>query len=153
MPVRSEEKSIIPVLKGIEDAMNRSRLSYEIIVVNDGSSAKVVDHGVNRGYGASLKTGISNAQYDIIVITDADGTYPNDRIPELVSHMKDYDMVVGARTGINVKIPLIRKPAKLAINRLANYLTGVKILDLNSDLRVMKKTIVNKFVRLLPDQF
>ena len=166
IPVYNEEKSIATVLKEIEDVMNRSRLSYEIIVVNDGSTDKTMEvlknsgpnikvfhHRVNRGYGASLKTGICNAQYETLVITDADGTYPYERIPELVSYMKDYDMVVGARTGVSVKVPLIRKPAKWVINRLANYLTGVKIPDLNSGLRVMKKAIVNKFTRLLPDQF
>ena len=166
IPVYNEEKCIASVLKEIEDVMNRSELSYEIIVVNDGSTdktlqalkgsgsnIKVVNHRVNRGYGASLKTGIGNAQHEVVVITDADGTYPNERIPELVSYIKDYDMVVGARTGVSVKIPLIRKPAKWVINRLANYLTGVKIPDLNSGFRVMKKAIANKFSRLLPDQF
>ena len=166
MPVYNEEKSIVLVLKEIEDVMNRSRLDYEIIIVNDGStdrtrevlrksesSIRVFNHRVNRGYGASLKTGICNAQHEVVVIIDADGTYPNERIPELVNYIKDYDMVVGVRTGVGVKIPLIRKPAKWAINRLANYLTGVKIPDLNSGLRVMKKAITHKFVRLLPDQF
>ena len=166
IPVYNEEKCIASVLREIEDVMDRSKLSYEIIVVNDGSTdktlqvlkssgsnIKVVNHRVNRGYGASLKTGIGNAQHEVVVITDADGTYPNERIPELVSYIKDYDMVVGARTGVSVKIPLIRKPAKWVINRLANYLTGVKIPDLNSGFRVMKKAIANKFSRLLPDQF
>jgi len=165
-PAYNEEKSIGSVLKEIKDVMNHSRLSYEIIVVNDGSTdktrevlnnsklnIKVFNHKVNRGYGASLKTGICNAQHEIVVITDADGTYPNERIPELVSYMKDYDMVVGARTGASTKVPLVRKPAKWVINRLANYLTGVIIPDLNSGLRVMKKAIANKFARLLPDQF
>ncbi len=166
IPVYNEEESIVSLLKEMEDVMNSSRLSYEIIVVNDGStdrtgellrksesSIRIFNHKINRGYGASLKTGICNAQYEIVVITDADGTYPHKRIPELVSHMKDYDMVVGARTGVSVKVPLIRKPAKWVIARLANYLTGVKIPDLNSGLRVMKKAIVNEFARLLPDQF
>ncbi len=166
IPVYNEEKSILPLLKEIEDVMNQSRLGYEIIVINDGStdrtgevlresesSIRILDHKINRGYGASLKTGVCNAQNEIIVITDADGTYPNKKIPELVNYMKDYDMVVGARTGVNVKIPLIRKPAKWLINRIANYLTGVKIPDLNSGLRVIKKAIANKFARLLPDQF
>lgn len=56
------------------------------------SNIKVLNHRVNKGYGASLKTGICNAQYEIVVITDADGTYPNERIPELVNYIKDYDM-------------------------------------------------------------
>lgn len=166
IPAYNEEKAIVSVLKEIEDVMNHSRLSYEIIAVNDGSTdktmevlknsglnIKVFNHTVNRGYGASLKTGICNAQHEIVVIADADGTYPYERIPELVSYMKNYDMVVGARTGVSIKVPLVRKPAKWVINRLANYLTGVKIPDLNSGLRVMKKAIVNKFARLLPDQF
>ena len=164
IPAYNEEKSIVSVLKEIEDVMNRSRLGYEIIVVNDGSTdrtrevlkssglnIKVVSHRVNRGYGASLKTGICNAQHEIVVITDADGTYPSERIPELVDYIKDYDMVVGARTGANVKVPLIRKPAKWVINRLAIYLTGMKIPDINSGLRVMKKTIANKYTGLLPN--
>ena len=167
IPAYNEENSIATVLRGIEDVMNHSsRSSYEIIVVNDGSTdrtmeilknsesnIKVFNHRVNRGYGASLKTGICNAQHEIVVITDADGTYPNERIPELVSYVKNYDIVVAARTGVSVKAPLIRKPAKWVINRLANYLTEVRIPDLNSGLRVMKKAIVNKFARLLPDQF
>ncbi len=69
----------------------------EIIVVDDGSVEKVegseiavmdrikiIRHKRNRGYGAALKTGIPNACNECIVITDADGTYPNERIPELV---------------------------------------------------------------------
>ncbi len=166
IPAYNEEKSIVSVLKEIEDVMSLSSLNYEILVVNDGSTdktrevlrnsgsnIKVFNHRVNRGYGASLKTGICNAQHEIVVIADADGTYPYERIPELVSYMKDYDMVVGARTGVSVKIPWIRRPTKWVINRLANYLTGVKIPDLNSGFRVMKKATVNKFTRLLPDQF
>ena len=79
LPVYNEEKSIVLVLKEIEDVMNRSRLDYEIIVVNDGStdrtrevlrksesSIRIFNHRVNRGYGASLKTGICNAQINLL---------------------------------------------------------------------------------------
>jgi len=103
IPVYNEEESIVSLLKEMEDVMNQSRLSYEIIVVNDGStdrtgellresesSIRIFNHKINRGYGASLKTGICNAQYEIVVITDADGTYPHERIPELINYIKDY---------------------------------------------------------------
>jgi glycosyltransferase involved in cell wall biosynthesis len=142
--------------------------NWEIIVVDDGSDEKVegseilgmdrikiIRHKRNRGYGAALKTGISNARNECIVITDADGTYPNERIPELVKTFQEgsYDMVVGARVGSKVKIPLIRKPAKWFITKLASYLTGREIPDLNSGLRVMKKEVVEKYIRILPDGF
>lgn len=140
----------------------------EIIVVDDDSDEKVEDleipgmdrvkiirHKRNQGYGAALKTGLSNARNDCIVITDADGTYPNERIPELVAMFEkgNFDMVVGARVGKNAKIPLIRRPAKWCISKLANYLTETKIPDINSGLRVMKKEVVEKYLNILPDGF
>ena len=168
---------IIPVYNEIEnleetmEALLALAGEPELIFVNDSStdgsgeeldklareheSVKVLHHLINKGYGGALKTGLANSENEIIVITDADGTYPNDRIPELVSLLTDggYDMVVGSRTGKNVNIPLIRKPAKWVINQLANYLSGFKIPDLNSGLRAMKKEIVRSFLNILPDGF
>jgi hypothetical protein len=88
-----------------------------------------------------------------VVITDADDTYPNHRIPELVGMLEErgLDMLVGARQGAG--IPLSRRPAKWVLGKLANYLSGVKIPDLNSGLRVMRKEVVEKFLRILPDGF
>ena len=164
IPAYNEENSIGDVIAEIYRVTNNHNLNCELIVVNDGSTdktgevvkqskAKLIEHPVNRGYGATLKTGIKKAAYDIVVITDADGTYPNEEIPNLVKYVKDYDMVVGARIGQNAKIPLIRKPAKWAINKFANYLSGTKIPDLNSGLRVMRKEVIERFLPLLPNGF
>lgn len=139
----------------------------EIIVIDDGSDdrtgdiakqfsdVKLIRHPQNRGYGASLKTGIRHAKGDLICITDADGTYPNDRIPALVRQMHDggYDMIVGARIGDSVAIPLIRRPAKWVITQLASYVAGIDIPDLNSGLRVFPKKTVLSFFEILPDGF
>ncbi|MCK4619109.1 MAG: glycosyltransferase family 2 protein [Desulfobacterales bacterium] len=168
---------VIPVYNEEKESLSNTisqlfRISWpgnmEIIVVDDGSDEKVKDleissmdrikiirHKRNRGYGAALKTGISNSCNECIVITDADGTYPNERIPELVAIFEkgNFDMVVGARVGRNVKIPLIRKPAKWFITKLASYLTDTKIPDINSGLRVMKKNVVEKYLNILPDGF
>ncbi len=62
-------------------------------------------------------------------------------------------MIVGARTGDVVKIPLLRKFPKWVLNKLANYLTGVKIPDINSGLRIMKKEDVEHLMKILPDGF
>jgi glycosyltransferase involved in cell wall biosynthesis len=139
---------------------------YEIIVIDDGSEdktgeiarnhgTKVIRHAHNRGYGAALKTGIRNAGYDLILIIDADGTYPCQVIPDLVDHLTDnqYDMVIGARVGENVSIPFVRKPAKWFITRLGQYVAGETILDINSGLRVFKRSIALHFFSALPDGF
>ena len=160
VPAYNEENGIREVLEQFRSLDP----DYEILVVDDGSTDrtseivaesgfKVIRHRVNRGYGASLKTGIRAAQGERIVITDADGTYPNERIPELVGLLEDYHMVVGARTGDKVHIPLIRRPAKKALNILANYLSETEIPDLNSGLRAFRKEDALRFFDILPSGF
>ncbi len=162
VPAFNEADSIVDTLSELQTLDG----DYEIIVVDDGSTddtatlarefeVTLVKHEVNKGYGASLKTGVKLARNNIIVITDADRTYPNERIPELVDEFVDnkLSMVVGARIGDNVNIPLIRKPAKWILNKLANYLTGVEIPDLNSGLRVMDKSIIMRFIHIICDGF
>ncbi len=164
VPAYNEADSIADVLDHIVDVMEASRHSYEIVVVDDGSTdgtaetaqgrgVKVIRNAANRGYGAALKAGIRQAQYETIVITDADGTYPNDRIPDLLARMADHDMVVGARIGNDVNIPWIRKPAKWFISRLANAMSGADILDLNSGLRAFSKALAKQFYPVLPNGF
>ncbi len=164
IPAHNEEKGIGPVLDGISSAMDAEGLEYEIIVVNDGSSdgtsqaaaregVRVIDLDVNRGYGAAIKQGLKAARHELIAITDADGTYPPEALPGLVRAMDDFDMVVGARTGDNVAIPLIRRPPKWFLTTLANYLASATIPDLNSGLRVMRKEAIMRFMNILPQGF
>ncbi|MEZ6003685.1 MAG: glycosyltransferase family 2 protein [Planctomycetota bacterium] len=143
---------------------------FELLVVNDGSSdgtkavldrlrgefrqLHVIEHERNRGYGAALRTGFEAAEHEIVVITDADGTYPEDRIGELVQLVRDgADMAVGARTGDAVHIPLVRRPAKAALRMLASYLAGTRIPDLNSGLRAIRRELVQRYAAILPDGF
>ena len=164
IPAYNEEGAIENTIKEVRTVMDSSGIPYELLIVDDGSvdrtvelarseGATVIEQPENRGYGASLKTGISQSKHDIIVITDADATYPSDRIPELIDALPGYDMVVGARVGENVAIPLVRRPAKWFLGKVASYLAGRKIPDLNSGLRVMRKPLVRRFAHLLPSGF
>jgi len=165
VPVFNEEESIRLAIQKIRDVMNGTLHRYEIIAIDDGSDDKslqildemkdiqVITHPSNQGYGASLKTGIKNARGDWILITDADGTYPAEDIPKLLEHIDEYDMVVGARTGKTVKIQAYRRPAKWFLSMLANYLSWVKIPDLNSGLRIFRRGTAMEFSNLLPDGF
>jgi glycosyltransferase involved in cell wall biosynthesis len=114
---------------------------------------RVVQHRRNRGYGAALKTGIAAASHPWILITGADGTYPAASIPSILARADDNAMVVGARTGTTVKIPLVRRPAKWFLKRLASYLAGQDLPDLNSGLRLMRRDLVERYLHLLPSGF
>jgi glycosyltransferase involved in cell wall biosynthesis len=167
VPAYHEEHAIGAVLDQINEVMQQSSLTYEIIVVDDGSDdatatvaeqstyATVLCHRTNRGYGAALKTGIRHARYPLVCITDADGTYPNEQIPTLVNTLTtyNYDMVVGSRTGDTVSIPLVRRPAKWVISQLANFVAGDTIPDINSGLRAFRTDIALRLLTLLPDGF
>ena len=129
MPAYNAAKTI---LKTYQEVMSQDIVDH-VIVVDDAShdhTAKIAKelpntsvyvHDQNKGYGASLKTGIRAAKYPWIAITDADGTYPNQRIAEMLSiaQTEDFDMIVGSRTGAKVHIPLIRRPAKWSPRRRA----------------------------------
>lgn len=142
---------------------------YEIVIVNDGSTdgtaaalqqiavrepgLRIVHHSRNKGYGAALKTGIRHATSDLIVITDADGTYPNHRIGELVDLAREADMVVGARVGTDVQYPLIRKIPKVFMRAYAEWIAGQDIPDLNSGMRAFRRSVVERFLNILPNGF
>ena len=164
MPAFNEERGIASSVRTLRATLDAAARDYELLVVDDGSQdhtaeiaaregASVVSLPRNRGYGAALKAGIARAKYDTIVITDADGTYPAEAIPGMLEHAADYDMVVGSRTGEDVNIPLVRRPAKWVLAKLAGYLAGQRIPDLNSGLRVLKRPMVQRFEHLLPSGF
>ncbi len=71
--------------------------------------------------GPPLKTGISQSSFDRVMIIDADQSYAVEEIPCLVEAAKSFDMVVGSRTGSDAQIPLVRRPAKFIMKRLAEF--------------------------------
>src|SRR3989338_1788759 len=164
IPAYNEEGGIVSVLDKIS-ALTAHIPNREIIVVNDGSrdntgklaerpGIKVVNHSRNRGYGRALKTGIQNASHEAVLIIDADGTYPPEAVNELYKEFNGgADRAVGAGIGARVVQPTIKKISKWPINKLADYLVNFKIPDLNSGLRVFRKSLVEKYFGILPDGF
>lgn len=164
IPAFNENKAIAGVIDEIHQVCSSLNLLFEIIVVDDGSTdstsdaiagktARLIRHPENRGYGASIKTGVLAAHYPWILITDADGTYPISDIPKLLEDRGQYDMIVGSRTGENVNIPLIRRPAKWLLNKLANFMAQTRIPDLNSGFRLFRKSSFLRFANIYPSGF
>jgi glycosyltransferase involved in cell wall biosynthesis len=166
VPAYNEEHGIRPVLTSLLQTLNAlPTVDCEIIVVDDGSTdgtsaaaqglegVSVVRHDSNRGYGAALKTGLRHARYEWICITDADGTYPNERIGDLLSATDGAHMVVGARTAAGVQDSWLRRLPRTFLRHYAAWVTRRRIDDLNSGLRVFRKDLAERFLHLLPDGF
>ena len=170
VPCFDEELAICHTVESLREHLG-DRDSYELIVVNDGStdqtesilatlakedsSLRIFHHDDNQGYGAALKSGIRKARSELIVITDADGTYPSEKILDLVwliDH-EDADMAVGSRTGEDVNHRPFRSLPMMFLRRYASWIAGRNIPDLNSGLRVFRKSVAVRFFDLLPDGF
>ena len=170
IPACDEESAIEQTIESIISNLKVAQIEHEIIVINDGSTdctgeivaafekqgiVHVIHHPQPGGYGHSLKEGILQARYDLIAITDADGTYPHDKLPDLYKVIVEegYDMVVGARTGPEYRGTFLKMPARWVFLWLSEYATGQKIDDINSGLRIFKKEIVLKYLHTISNGF
>jgi polyisoprenyl-phosphate glycosyltransferase len=172
LPCYNEEGHVIAEVERIARAMDGSGYSYELLAVDDGSTdqtlaklreaaprfpqLEVVPMPRNGGSGVVRRIGTQRAQGEIVVWTDADMTYPNERIPELVQVLeKDpmVDQVVGARTSEQGSYKLLRVPAKWVIRKFAERLSGSRIPDLNSGMRAFRREVSLPYLRLLPPGF
>jgi glycosyltransferase involved in cell wall biosynthesis len=164
IPAFNEEGAVRQTIEDVRREMDATGVPYEIIVIDDGSEDRTLDiaretgvivdtNQVNTGYGASLKRGIKHAQHEYVAIIDADGTYPARYLPQMLAMCRNQDMVVGDRGAAMKNVPMIRKPAKWVLNSLASFLAERRLNDLNSGLRVFRKSELLPFIPLLPQKF
>ena len=168
LPIFNEVTHLHEDLDRIRASMDASALSYELIAVDDGSTdgstealqaleadgvLRLIRLPENRGSGTARRHGTLAARGDIVVWTDVDMTYPNDKIPELVADLEGYDQVVGARTSEQGTKKMFRVPAKWFIRKLASYLVQTRIPDLNSGFRAFRRSVADQYLHLLPTGF
>ena len=158
LPCYNEHDHVVAEVERICEAMDASGYGYELLAYDDASTdetlarlheaaprfprLRVVHFHRNGGSGTVRRIGTQRARGEIVVWTDADMTYPNERIPELVQMLdKDptLDQVVGARTTEEGTHKILRVPAKWFIRKIAERLTNTKIPDLNSGLRAFRR--------------
>jgi glycosyltransferase involved in cell wall biosynthesis len=172
LPCYNEQDHVLAEIERITEAMDQSRYSWELLAVDDASTdntlsvlqeaqlrfprLRLLAFPRNGGSGTARRLGTLQARGEIVVWTDADMTYPNQRIPELVELLEkdpSIDQVVGARTSEQGTHKLFRVPAKWLIRKLAERLAGEKIPDLNSGLRAFRRSVALPYLRLLPPGF
>jgi glycosyltransferase involved in cell wall biosynthesis len=160
IPAKNESPRIAQVAAEVR----RILPDAELIVVDDGSSddtaelarqagARVLSHPVSMGNGAAIKSGARAAQGDVLVFLDGDGQHPVDAVPTLLAQLEaGYDMAVGARDRSG-QAGVGRHVANGSYNRLATWVTGYRIADLTSGLRVARASKFREFLHLLPNGF
>jgi polyisoprenyl-phosphate glycosyltransferase len=165
LPVYNERGHLLEEIERIQSALDASPYSYELVVVDDGSTdgsgellqsvegIRLLRLAQNRGTGTARRTGTRAARGRVVVWTDVDMTYPNEEIPRLVKELEGYDQVVGARTSEQGRARVLRASAKWCIRRLASYLTETEIPDLNSGMRAFRRVVADQFLHLLPKGF
>ena len=165
VPAYNESATIAEEVRRIRAAFSDSP-KLQLLVIDDGSTdgtdelakgagAHVISHPVNLGQGAAIKTGITNATGDFIVIVDGDGTYPTEDLPKLVSFTMEtgYEQVVGDRQSEQGSLRLLRVAVKRLLRAFAAFLSGQAVGDMNSGMRVLTKEAANRYFTLIPDGF
>jgi glycosyltransferase involved in cell wall biosynthesis len=172
LPCYNEQDHVMEEIDRITAAMDASDYSYELLVIDDKSTDRTLEilqaalptrphmrlmpFRTNGGSGTARRIGTREAYGRIVVWTDADMTYPNERIPEFVRYLDDHtdvDQVVGARTTEEGTHKFLRVPAKWIIRKIAERLSSTKIPDLNSGLRAFRRDVSLPYLRLLPPGF
>ena len=172
LPCYNEQDHVMQEIDRITAAMDASEYSYELLVIDDKSTdntlevlraalptrphMRLMPFRTNGGSGTARRIGTREAYGRIVVWTDADMTYENEKIPDLVRILRDdltYDQVVGARTTEEGTHKWARVPAKWLIRKIAEWLTKSRIPDLNSGLRAFRRDVSLPYQRLLPAGF
>ncbi len=172
LPCFNEGAHVLLEIERISAALTASGLTHELLCIDDASTddtlavleeaagryanLRVMAFRRNGGSGTARRIGTQHARGQVVVWTDADMTYENERIPELVEVLLEdptYDQVVGARTSEEGSHKWARVPAKWFIRKVAEWLTHETIPDLNSGLRAFRREVALPYLRLLPAGF
>lgn len=167
IPAFNEEASVAGVVEEIHKLGN----SYDIIVVNDGSTdgtsheatkagANVLSLPINLGIGAAMQTGFHYAVrhgYDCAVQVDGDGQHPPAEIPRLIDELEstNVDVVIGSRflEGRGFQSTFGRRIGIRYFQFLHRVLTGVRITDSTSGFRALSRKALGIADRYYPDEY
>lgn len=162
IPAYNEAGAVGATVESVRRTFAETKHDCEVIVVDDGSSdetaaeaeragAIVLRHPGNIGYGNAIMTGVGHASHALIGLTDADGTYPIEELPSMIDELeaRGLDMLVGARQGRHYRGRPAKRIARLFFKFLAEFTTGTRIPDINSGLRVFRRSLVDQYRAVL----
>lgn len=164
IPCKDEEGAIGHTVDTLHQHLEPLGMEYEIIVVDDGSrdqsqakaleaGAKVVVHRKNLGYGNAIMNGIAQARYPVVGIIDGDGTYPAEKLPQMLDLIGQYDMVVGQRCWDSRNTSRLGLFLRRILAMTIRVVGGVPAADFNSGFRLFHKDGVLLYRHMLCPTF
>src|SRR3989338_9283261 len=161
-PLFNEEGNVEMLVKKAIDVLEKLKLEYEIILVNDGSTdgtkekteklakenprIKAINHPKNLGYGEALKSGFYNAKYDTIVYTDGDGQFDFSEVTKFLEKIEDYDLVLGYR--IKRQDPFFRILFKKGWQFSLWTFFALTLRDVDCGFKMVRKKVLEKIPHL-----
>ena len=161
IPAKNEEQGLTLFLPRLREMYPEA----EVIVVDDGSTdgtvgvctdagVRVLSHPYSKGNGAAIKSGARAASGDYLVFMDGDGQHDPADIGKLLYKIDEgYDLVVGARSGLESQASVARWSANTLYNKLASWMVNRNIPDLTSGFRAVNRKKFLSFLYLLPNGF
>ena len=164
LPAYNEERAVGSVIREIRESLQDWPGTWEIVLVDDASTdgtvaqaealgVRVIRRVENGGFGGACLTGLRHVRGTIVAIMDVDGTYPAAELPRLLSFFPDYDQVNGVRTSEQGTCWMLRMPAKWIIRKLAEWVSGRRIPDLNTGMKLFKRQTMLRYLWALPPGF
>lgn len=164
IPTYNEEEGISTTLEDLcgELTLNEA----EIIVVDDGSTdrtseivqrfprVRLLKNHVNKGYGASISSGIKASNSRYVVWCDSDGQHRAEDVSRVAHTLisEDLDYCIGARDKTSYQ-STDRKMGRYALKLAVNIAAGQPVKDFNSGLRGFKRDVIRRYLHLLPKRF
>lgn len=164
-PCYNEEKNIKNTVSKAIPILQKTAAKWEIILINDGSKdstgkvleeiqreypkqIKIITHSPNRGYGAALKSGLYNSQYQWITFTDSDGQFDFSEITDLIKKQQS------SKADIVIGYYLSRQVSKTAIltskiwELIVFILFGLRVTDIDCGFKLLNKKVVETIPKL-----
>lgn len=153
MPAFNEEAGIVEALADAHESLAGLGYEFEILVVDDGSrdatailveefaetrpEVRLIRHGINRGYGAALRSGFESAMFDLVAFTDADAQFYLEDLEDLVVLTRECPIAVGYRA--DRQDAWRRKFFSRGYNRLVRFFLNTGVRDIDCALKVFRR--------------
>lgn len=163
-PAFNEEENIKSTVEKAKKVLFKIAQNWEILIINDGSvdktgeiadklakndkRIKVIHHKENRGYGASLKTGLYLCKYEWITFTDSDGQFDFSEIVNFIETQRktNADLVIGYY--LDRKVSLYRKVNTFIWKMIVLTTFGLNVRDVDTGFKLLSKSVIEKIDRL-----